>query len=196
MDVVKELCDIRRTITEALDGLGPLLVDPALKELITEQMEKLSDLTVTASLTIEALEPVFETGNGRGGVLSCMDLCYNAFMIGRDMENRENGGRCDWFNDTAPLMIAGIDRLKKETVERMQYAADDRRRTVARNTANTECTLSPEQIDAGAACLYGHLDSSFTGGERVSYPQASAHTHGKYQRAFAAAVVASEKVPA
>jgi hypothetical protein len=169
------------------------LIDEGLKNILVEEMAKLDKLTVTASLTIEALEPVFETDNGRGGVLSCMDLCYNAFMIGRNMENRESGGRCDWFNDTLPLMTAGVERLKKETVERMQYAADDRRRTVSRNTEKTDCTLSADEIDAGAACLYGQLDQSFTGGDRVSYPQASSHTKGKYQRAFASAVVASER---
>ena len=196
MEVVEILCDIRNTIRDALGDEAPMLVDPKLRELILEQMEKLDKVTVQASLTAEALNPVFETGSGRGGVLSCMDLCYNALMIGRNMENREDGGRCDWFNDTAPLMIAGVERLKKETLERMQYARDNRRRTVARNTENYDCNLPADAIDAGAACLYGHLDQSFSGGERVSYPQASAHTQGKYQRAFAAAVVESAKVPA
>lgn len=191
MDVVKDLCDIQRSVREALDGLGPLLVDEGMKAAILEQMDKLDKLTVTASLTIEALEPVFETGNGRGGVLSVMDLCYNAFMIGRQQENREDGGRTAYFQDCQPLMVAGVERLRKQTLERMEYAAADRRRTITRNVEKTDCTLPPEQIDAGAACLYGHLDQSFTD---VSYPQASDYTKGKYQRAFASAVAASERI--
>lgn len=194
MEAVEALCDIQRNIREALDGLGPLLVDEGLKATLLEQMDRLDKLTVQASLTIEALNPIFETGNGRGGVLSVMDLAYNAFMIGRNMENRETGGRCDWVNDTAPLMIAGVDRLRKETLERMEYARAENRRSVARAVEQTGTDLPPEKIDAGAACLYGHLDRDFSGGEKVSYPQASEHTKGKYRRAFASAVVQANRV--
>jgi hypothetical protein len=192
-DIMKDLCDLRRKLSEIAIAL-PAGADRAeVAADIRDLGDRFDKLIVDTSLTLEALEPLFETDAGRGGVLSVMDLCYNAFMIGRNMENREGGGRCDWFTDTAPLMLAGVERLKKDTIARMQYARDENRRSVARNTEKTGCTLSPERIDAGAACLYGHLEM-WHGSGKPDYPRAAAHTKGKYQRAFASAVVASERV--
>jgi hypothetical protein len=92
---------------------------------------ELSDMWVDTILTYEAVEPVFSarTGVGRSGEISVMDLCYNAFMNGRrGIPQDAEADRCDWFNDTHPMMRAGIERMRKETSRRMEYARADRAR--------------------------------------------------------------------
>lgn len=92
---------------------------------------ELSDMWVDILLTYEAVEPVFSarTGVGRSGEISIMDLCYNAFMNGRrGVPQDAEADRCDWFNDTHPLMRAGVERMRKETARRMEYARADRAR--------------------------------------------------------------------
>lgn len=187
MDVVKELCDIERALREITGKKAPELAALA---------DRLNRVCVDASLTVEAFDPVLETdaARGRGGDLTLMDLCYNAFMIGRRQENREDGDRTSWFQDCQPLMLAGVDRIRKDVVSRVEYARTNTRRQIERSIENVASGLTPEQAEAGAACLYGHLDSSFSGGDRVSYPQASEHTKGKYRRAFASAVVESGRI--
>lgn len=86
-------------------------------------------MMVDMTITIEAIAPIFEMQGGRSGDLRLMDLCYNAFMMGRrgapqDMDH----DRMDWMNDTAPLMRGGVDRMYKETQRRMEYARADRNR--------------------------------------------------------------------
>lgn len=42
------------------------------------------------------------------------DLCYTAFMRGRTGKNPDDGGPCDWFTDTLPLVDDHIAKLKQE----------------------------------------------------------------------------------
>jgi hypothetical protein len=92
---------------------------------------ELSDMWVDTFLTYEAVAPVFSTksGVGRNGEISVMELCYNAFMMGRrGIPSDPEADRCDWFNDTHPIMRAGIERMRKEAGRRMEYARSDRGR--------------------------------------------------------------------
>lgn len=182
--VVEQMCDIERKLRSMSETATE--ATPAVLANIADQISK---LCVDAAMTIEALDPILETdaARGRGGVLTLMDLCYNAFMIGRTGENREDGDRTAWFNDCQPLMLAGVDRIRKDVVARVEENDRLTRRRVERAIEGASSGLAPEQAEAGAACLYGHLDVSFTGGQRVDYQQASEHTKGKYRRAFAAA---------
>lgn len=196
MDVIKQLCDVRRRLGEAASAITAPCQSAEHRERLAMEIQDLTaivdKITVQASITAEALNPVFETGNGRGGVLSVLDLCYNAFMIGRNMENRENGGRCDWFNDTAPLMIAGVDRLKKETTERMEYARRDRDRLIAR--AVSESPLPGAKMLEGAKSLYKSLDEGIRRPGAEDFEQAPVRTQMRYYEAFATAIAASDFV--
>ncbi len=96
-----------------------------------EAATSLNELWVATILTVEAVQPIFsaKTGLGRTGELSVMDLCYNSFMLGRNgIPQDPEAARYDWFNDTHPLMRAGVERLQKETLRRMEYATADRDR--------------------------------------------------------------------
>lgn len=194
MDAIATLCDVRRSLEQTAVALSAGADRAEIAGELRRLAEIIDGACIQGSLTIEAFNPVLDEEHRRSGELNVLDLCYNAFMIGRQQENRENGARTAYFDDCHPLMLAGVERILKETRKRVEYAADERRRCITRNVEKTECTLPPDKIDAGAACLYGHLDQSFSGGDRVSYPQASAHTRGKYQRAFASAVAAAERV--
>lgn len=41
-----------------------------------------------------------------------IDLCFTAFMRRVVGKNPEDGGPCDWFNDTRPQIIEQIDKLR------------------------------------------------------------------------------------
>ena len=122
-DVVKDLCDLRKRLQDAAelcDANNLESVGGELGEIARTFDKMITDMT----LTIEAIEPAFGSGGlGQTGELSMMDLCYNAFMIGRrGIPQDAEADRCDWFNDTHPLMRSGINQLRKDTIRRMEYA--------------------------------------------------------------------------
>lgn len=118
MDAIKELHDVKKRLHElALSFPGESSVAVALHA----EVANLDRLMVPASIHMEALNPVFDLEGGHSGYLKVADLAYNAFMIGRNMENREDGGRADWFNDTWPLIRGGVERIQKECAERLAY---------------------------------------------------------------------------
>jgi len=46
-----------------------------------------------------------------------IDIAYTAFMSGACGKNEEDGGRCDWFNDTKPAVEAAIEKIREELAE-------------------------------------------------------------------------------
>ena len=129
-DTAEHLADIIRRVKDAAEQCDASQIESVGGDLHAV-VEELNKMWVDLLLTLEAVEPVFspKTGVGRSGEISVMDLCYNAFMIGRNgiPQDRESD-RCDWFNDTHPMMRAGIERMAKETKRRMEYARADRAR--------------------------------------------------------------------
>jgi hypothetical protein len=120
MEAIKELHGVKKRLHELALGFPP---ESSVAQALHAEVLQLARLMVPAAITMEALNPVFDLEGGNSGYLKVADLTYNAFMIGRNMENRETGGRCDWFNDTWPLMKAGVERIQKECVERLAYVA-------------------------------------------------------------------------
>lgn len=49
--------------------------------------------------------------NGSNNV-DVRNLCYSAFMNGRSGKNKDDGGPCDWFTDTLPMVETGIEKLR------------------------------------------------------------------------------------
>lgn len=41
-----------------------------------------------------------------------VDIAYSAFMLGRRGKNKDDGGPCDWFNDTKPMVDAKIAEIR------------------------------------------------------------------------------------
>ncbi len=64
-----------------------------------------------ASVRAEALQRFLSTG-GIPGEPAAIDLCYTAFMCGRSGRNTEDGGPCDWFSDTKPLIDRELNRIR------------------------------------------------------------------------------------
>ncbi len=47
-----------------------------------------------------------------------VDVAYTAFMAGRTGENPDDGGPCDWFNDTKPTVMRAIEKMRKDLLPR------------------------------------------------------------------------------
>lgn len=43
-----------------------------------------------------------------------VDIAYSAFMSGRSGKNKDDGGPCDWFNDTKPMVTEAIQKMRKD----------------------------------------------------------------------------------
>jgi hypothetical protein len=41
-----------------------------------------------------------------------VDIAYSAFMSGRSGKNKDDGGPCDWFNDTKPMVNEQIAKIR------------------------------------------------------------------------------------
>lgn len=41
-----------------------------------------------------------------------VDIAYSAFMLGRRGKNKDDGGPCDWVNDTKPMVDAKIAEIR------------------------------------------------------------------------------------
>ncbi len=46
-----------------------------------------------------------------------VDIAYSAFMIGRSGKNKDDGGPCDWFNDTKPMVMEQLAKIRKDLAE-------------------------------------------------------------------------------
>lgn len=40
-----------------------------------------------------------------------VDIAYSAFRLGRSGKNKDDGGPCDWFNDTKPMVMVTISQI-------------------------------------------------------------------------------------
>lgn len=46
-----------------------------------------------------------------------VDIAYSAFMIAKSGKNKDDGGPCDWFNDTKPMVMEQLAKTQKHLVE-------------------------------------------------------------------------------
>lgn len=46
-----------------------------------------------------------------------VDIAYSAFMRGAVGKNDDDGGPCDWFNDTKPMVMKAIERIRTRIEE-------------------------------------------------------------------------------
>jgi hypothetical protein len=46
-----------------------------------------------------------------------VDIAYSAFMSGRTGKNKDDGGPCDWFNDTKPMVMEALAKIRKDLAE-------------------------------------------------------------------------------
>jgi hypothetical protein len=43
-----------------------------------------------------------------------VDIAYSAFMAGATGKNKDDGGPCDWFNDTKPMVSEQLAKIRKD----------------------------------------------------------------------------------
>lgn len=49
--------------------------------------------------------------------LRVVDIAFSAFVLGRSGTNSDDGGPCDWFNDTKPMVMEQLAKVKKDLAE-------------------------------------------------------------------------------
>lgn len=46
-----------------------------------------------------------------------VDIAYSAWTLGRQGKNKYDGGPCDWFNDTKPMVMEQLAKIRKDLAE-------------------------------------------------------------------------------
>jgi hypothetical protein len=46
-----------------------------------------------------------------------VDIAYSAFLLAKHGQNKDDGGPCDWFNDTKPMVIEALAKIRKDLAE-------------------------------------------------------------------------------
>ncbi|WP_321865677.1 hypothetical protein [Paraburkholderia tropica] len=72
-----------------------------------------------------------------------IDIAYTAFMSGATGKNTDDGGKCDWFNDTRPAILDAIAKLSKDL---------DEARATQQATKGDERAASQEVVTLPALC--------------------------------------------
>lgn len=49
-----------------------------------------------------------------------VDIAYSAWSLGRSGKNMDDGGPCDWFNGTKPMVMTQLAKIKKDLAEEAQ----------------------------------------------------------------------------
>ena len=49
-----------------------------------------------------------------------VDIAYSAWSLGRSGQNNDDGGPCNWFNDTKPMVMTRLAMIKKDLAEAAQ----------------------------------------------------------------------------
>lgn len=86
-----------------------------------------------------------------------VDIAYSAFMVGRTGKNKDDGGPCDWFNDTKPMVMGQLTKIRKDLA-----AAQLADRSFCKN-ALTKKTLTDAELRQVA--INAGLESSEISGE-------------------------------
>ena len=76
-----------------------------------------------------------------------IDIAYTAFMSGRSGKNKEDGGPCDWFNDTRPTVDECIKKVRAELSQAAEHANPQ---AVANTTTENQMRALLIEIDAHA----------------------------------------------
>jgi len=43
-----------------------------------------------------------------------IDIAFSAFMAAKSGKNKDDGGACDWFNDTRPMVLQQLEKIRKD----------------------------------------------------------------------------------
>lgn len=103
-----------------------------------------------------------------------VDIAYSAFMSGRTGKNKDDGGHCDWFNDTKPMVMEQLAKIRKdlaaqpaqpaqpapmsETNRVIAYAASNKLRALGYQWLNDEWSqLAPQPAQQEYTCSQGQV---------------------------------------
>lgn len=43
-----------------------------------------------------------------------IDIAFSAFMVAKSGKNKDDGGAFDWFNDTRPMVLQQLEKIRKD----------------------------------------------------------------------------------
>lgn len=43
-----------------------------------------------------------------------IDIAFSAFMAAKSGKNKDDGGSCDWFNDTRPMVLQQLEKIRTD----------------------------------------------------------------------------------
>lgn len=55
-----------------------------------------------------------------------VDIAYSAFMIAKSGKNKDDGGTCDWFNDTKPMVMEQLVKIQKHLAEEAAHGIGEK----------------------------------------------------------------------
>lgn len=55
-----------------------------------------------------------------------VDIAYSAFMVAKTGKNKDDGGPCDWFNDTKPMVMDQLAKIQKHLVEEAAHGIGEK----------------------------------------------------------------------
>ena len=55
-----------------------------------------------------------------------VDIAYSAFMIAKSGKNKDDGGPCDWFNDTKPMVMEQLAKIQKHLAEEAAHGIGEK----------------------------------------------------------------------
>ena len=96
-----------REMKEFLDHLCVLVDSPPQPAPVQEPCAELIDYILQADIHNRLTPRV-------------VDIAYSAWSLGRSGKNMDDGGPCDWFNGTKPMVMTQLAKIKKDLAEEAQ----------------------------------------------------------------------------
>jgi hypothetical protein len=78
------------------------------------------------------------------------DIAYSAFMSGAVGKNKEDGGKCDWFNDTKPMVLEAIGKIQKDLLDSPPASQEQAQQPIAAPVPVRQCSECSITHDLGA----------------------------------------------
>lgn len=85
-----------------------------------------------------------------------VDIAYSAFMSGRTGKNKDDGGPCDWFNDTKPMVMEALAKIRKDLAEAAHGITA---------SAQPAAQLPDDQVEAAQRLIDADMAKRLEGGE-------------------------------
>lgn len=122
--LVRDLAEILgATVPEVCDALaecgGPRLstnmaVSGEEALAVAAKLKQAAELQPTQQPLTELVEYILQDDIHNRLTPRVIDIAYSAWSFGRSGKNKDDGGPCDWFNDTKPMVTEQLQKIRKD----------------------------------------------------------------------------------